>query len=120
MLVRANGQLESLVPSGPPLGVVPDAEYPQHITTFDVFDTLVVFSDGLTEARSADGTLFGEEAVAEGVQAGWELEPDELSTALVRRAEAHAGGRLSDDLTVIVIRYAGERPVGPLGYSYEI
>ncbi|MEU5235363.1 PP2C family protein-serine/threonine phosphatase [Streptomyces lydicus] len=64
-------------------------------------DWVVLCTDGVTEARGADGTFY---PLAERL-AGWtDLEPAELSRTLRRDLEGFTGGRLLDDATVLVVR----------------
>ncbi|MEU1294738.1 MULTISPECIES: GAF domain-containing SpoIIE family protein phosphatase [unclassified Streptomyces] len=61
---RADGEVAETPARGLLLGVVPDARYePAHFRLAEG-DTLVLFTDGLTEARSQDGTQFEEHAAA--------------------------------------------------------
>ncbi len=48
---RENGEVEQLRQQSLPLGVLPNAEYPAGMTTLGPGDTLVVYSDGLPDAR---------------------------------------------------------------------
>ena len=50
-LRRANGTIESLLPWGLPLGVLTTEHYDEGSVTMDPGDLLVIYSDGLTEAR---------------------------------------------------------------------
>src|SRR4051794_5009054 len=51
ILVRADGAVERLGEGGPVLGVIPDADYGQAHVALGPGDRLVLFTDGLTEAR---------------------------------------------------------------------
>ena len=90
----------------PPLGVVPDASF----TEFGIDltpDTLVVlFSDGLIEAR--DGSvLLGEERVGRIVESSSDRGPQAVVDALIAEAERHTGGDIGDDVAIVVLRYLG-------------
>ncbi|MFF7699778.1 PP2C family protein-serine/threonine phosphatase [Streptomyces lydicus] len=64
-------------------------------------DWVVLCTDGVTEARGADGTFY---PLAERL-AGWtDLEPAELARTLRTDLEGFTGGRLLDDATVLVVR----------------
>ncbi len=67
-------------------------------------DTLVVFSDGATEAISDEGEEFGDARVVEAVLANRELAPNELLTKLVRTVQVFSGREQEDDLTLLVAR----------------
>ncbi len=99
----------SLVESSPPLGVLPDTTFSEHTTLLDPTSLLVAFSDGLIEARSGNEFL-GEERVGEIVRERAAHGPAAVVSALVEQAERHSGGRIGDDVAVIVLRYTGTGP----------
>ncbi|MER5950408.1 GAF domain-containing SpoIIE family protein phosphatase [Streptomyces sp. NPDC001904] len=58
---RADGRVQAVESRGLLLGVVPDAHYSPERLHLTGSDALVLFTDGLIEARSADGTQFEEQ-----------------------------------------------------------
>jgi sigma-B regulation protein RsbU (phosphoserine phosphatase) len=98
-LRRANGIIEPLQPWGLPLGVLSTERYHEGSVTFGAGDLLVIYSDGLTEARPE---LFRDQAtLAAHVTA--EDTAGVIAQKLVDLATA-GGGQLPDDLTVVVVR----------------
>jgi hypothetical protein len=74
----------------------------------DPGDVLVVFSDGITEAMSPDGSEFGEERLLATIRAGRELPSTRLLQELLDSVREFIGGAdQSDDLTALVLRYTG-------------
>src|SRR6476646_9222026 len=69
MLIRADGAVERLGEGGPVLGVIPDAEYDQAQVSIGPGDRLVMFTDGLTEARDEADEEFGEARLLEAAVA---------------------------------------------------
>ena len=59
LLIRADGSV-SLLPltDGIALGVVPDLKYKQHKMTLGPGDTVVLYTDGVTEAQNTEGSAF--------------------------------------------------------------
>ena len=59
LLIRADGSV-SLLPltDGIALGVVPDLQYKQHRMTLAPGDTVVLYTDGVTEAQNTEGSAF--------------------------------------------------------------
>ncbi|MBE0475705.1 MAG: SpoIIE family protein phosphatase [Coriobacteriia bacterium] len=113
VLTAPEGRQSVLPVGGPPLGVVPGFEYEESTVRLRDGDWVVAFSDGLTEARGPYGALFGEEGVAALLERTWPTSPSELADALALAAEEFAGGRLTDDLAVLVFRrIAGEAAAG--------
>ena len=68
-------------------------------------DTLVLYTDGLTEARRS-GVLFGVEGVKATLSRRRGATPTELANALVAAALEHADAPLSDDVAIVVLRVA--------------
>ncbi len=91
---------------GFPLGLFADKPYPDTQLQMEPGDTILIYSDGLTEAHNPDNELYGEERV-ESVLA--EHAPQELhETMEAMRADVrrHMDGRDSfDDMTLVGIRY---------------
>ena len=59
MLIRQNDVEEAFTEGSYPVGLVPDAEYTAACLKLEPGDTLVLFSDGVTEAMDPDEQLFG-------------------------------------------------------------
>ena len=100
-LRRANGTIELLQPWGLPIGVVASEEYREGSVTLQPGDVLVIYSDGLTEARP---DLFRDR-----VTLAAQIPSDEAASVTAQRLVelATEAGPLPDDLTVVVVR----RPV---------
>jgi PAS domain S-box-containing protein len=60
LLVRSGGEVEEVGCSGKVLGVFPDAELRDTSLRLMPGEALVLYTDGVTEARSPDGDFFGE------------------------------------------------------------
>ncbi|QIY60905.1 PP2C family protein-serine/threonine phosphatase [Streptomyces sp. RPA4-2] len=92
----------------PPLGVglTDPGEVTVAVLPFAVDDTLLLFTDGVVEARDRDGVFY---PLADRV-AQW---VGQLPEALLRRVQRdlldHAGGRFGDDAALIAIRRTGEQ-----------
>jgi serine phosphatase RsbU (regulator of sigma subunit) len=96
----------SLHPS-PPLGVQAGAEHTLDVFSFEPGDTLLLYTDGVVEARDARGRFY---PLAERVARWTEDSPEALMHHLRRDLLAHAGGRLGDDAALIALhRTAVER-----------
>jgi sigma-B regulation protein RsbU (phosphoserine phosphatase) len=110
LLLRAGGGIEWLREGGVPLGVVSDASYGATAARFDPGDTLIVYSDGVTEAEgpspsSAGAPLYGEERLAEVAEAQRGQPARAMLDALLASVQAFANGtRQADDITVVVVR----------------
>ncbi len=88
------------------VGLFEMATYEQESLTLEPGDTLVVFSDGVSEAQSAAGEEFGEDRLLASVEANRSATPAEIRDRLVASVrEFTAGATQSDDITVMVLRY---------------
>jgi sigma-B regulation protein RsbU (phosphoserine phosphatase) len=101
-VVRANGTIERLEHGGPVFGVIADAEYEQAEIALQPGDRLVLFTDGLTEARDAAGEEFGEARLLEAAVRHRDCSAPALQARLAADVAAFTGARLQDDATLIV------------------
>lgn len=102
-LIAPNGEAASLVSTGPIIGAFMGVEYEPAAVTVTPGDTLVLYTDGLTEARDTSG-LFGEERLLKMVCQGSRRPVAEIVRELVAEAVAFSGGTLKDDLALLIIR----------------
>jgi serine phosphatase RsbU (regulator of sigma subunit) len=75
-------------------------------------DMLVLYTDGLTEARRA-GVLFGVEGVEATLARHRDASPAGLASALVDASLEHAAAPLSDDVAVVILRVREPRVQDP-------
>jgi phosphoserine phosphatase RsbU/P len=103
MLIRADGSVERLGEGGPVLGVVADAEYEQAHVALNAGDRVVLFTDGLTEARDSADEEFGEPRLQEAAVQHRACSAPALQARLTDAVATFTGGRLQDDATLIVL-----------------
>jgi serine phosphatase RsbU (regulator of sigma subunit) len=72
-------------------------------------DSLLLYTDGVTEARTPDGTQFGLERLIDAAQnhASDLLRPEEVVRQLVRSVLEHQNDVLADDATIVLLRWDG-------------
>jgi sigma-B regulation protein RsbU (phosphoserine phosphatase) len=76
-------------------------------------DLLVFLSDGVTEARRADGEMFGIARVVEVIQANQEASTEAMVEALARAIDTFLAGQpRQDDCTCVIARLPGGAPAG--------
>jgi sigma-B regulation protein RsbU (phosphoserine phosphatase) len=102
-LVRENGILDSLAPTGPLVAVFPDADFQNANCRLNPNDLLVLYTDGITEA-DRNGHLYGEERLEKMLTSSWTSSPEDLSRTIVDNAREFANGELADDATVLVLK----------------
>jgi sigma-B regulation protein RsbU (phosphoserine phosphatase) len=92
--------------SGLPLGLVPGYEYQATIIPVDLGDTLLIFTDGVTDAESPDGARFLQDGVRQALKTGAvsanESRPSAVGDQVIRAVQRHANGRAqSDDIALV-------------------
>jgi PAS domain S-box-containing protein len=103
MIVHANGDTEILyMLNNPPLGIIKGSWFEQASCNLMPGDRLVLYTDGISEARSDSG-LFGEEGIEQVLNAHAQATPDELVTYLLDAAKDWAHGKLRDDTALLII-----------------
>ena len=103
MLVREDGCVERLASGGPVIGVLPDAPYDQGSVATGPGDRLVLFTDGLTEARDSSDAEFGEGRLLDAAVRHRTCSAPALQARLIDEVATFTGGRLQDDATLIVL-----------------
>jgi sigma-B regulation protein RsbU (phosphoserine phosphatase) len=105
LLLRSDRSVEELSGSNMVLGIIPDARYELRKITMNPGDMLVLFSDGVTEARNSKGQELGEEGLAEFLQKHGKKTAEETVASLadqVRRwCETTTFG---DDFTIVITK----------------
>jgi sigma-B regulation protein RsbU (phosphoserine phosphatase) len=101
-VVRADGSIVRLDRGGPVLGVISGADYEQADVALAAGDRIVLFTDGLTEARDGDGEEFGEARLLAAAVRHRHCSAPALQARLTAEVAAFTGGCLQDDATLIV------------------
>jgi phosphoserine phosphatase RsbU/P len=90
------------------LGLMPAGAIESERIDLQAGDTLVLFTDGVSEAYDPDQELFGEERLLAHLEASPGASARETSLGLLDAVRRHAAGaKQSDDITVVSVRYAG-------------
>lgn len=106
--VRTSGDLEKLTRTSIALGVMEEPNIQQRMVSFSPGDTLFLYTDGLTEAFSPDGDLFGEVRLVNVMSTLQAATADEVIQAVEECLNDFvATTPLADDLTMLVIRMNG-------------
>jgi len=102
-LVLPDGTVNALDASGIVLGIDPGQEYTEVQAELPPGAALVVYTDGVVEARN-EGELYGTERLDAVISDQRLLSADALARAIADDSRRFAGGELADDLAVVVIR----------------
>lgn len=122
MIVRfATGTLVELPGVDPPLGISDDPKFEAVDTELSPGDLVVFYSDGLTEARSSEGELFGVERLRQHVLASASGTPRQIVESLHQAVRAFAGGKpIADDLTCVAVRLCRRSHLGSQTTALEL
>jgi serine/threonine protein kinase/serine phosphatase RsbU (regulator of sigma subunit) len=102
---KARPRLEE---GGVVLGLFAQADYSEHTIALAPGDTVVAFSDGVSEAYNARDEEFGEARIIETAQAFAVHPASVIADELLKRLRAHVEGtEFTDDVTILVLRYTG-------------
>jgi serine phosphatase RsbU (regulator of sigma subunit) len=104
-VVGPDGSVSTLGGRGLALGIDGGQTYESERAKLEAGSTVVLFTDGVIEARR-DGELYGEERLDALLVAERELPPQALAEAIVADCTAFAHGELGDDCAVVCIRLA--------------
>ncbi|GAB5497430.1 MAG: hypothetical protein Phyf2KO_25100 [Phycisphaerales bacterium] len=107
LLVRANsGNVEFLKSTDIPVGIAPDRYFlAGRPITFEPGDTLIVGTDGISQARDYEGEFFGFDRVVDVVRGYKDANAEQVRDAILRAAQTHEGtDQLEDDATLVVVK----------------
>lgn len=105
LLIRPDGEYRFIEYGDMPLGMFYDARYHQHFIRFERGQVMVIYTDGITEAATADGEEYGNDRFAKRVLEGIELPAKEMID-FIRKGVADFTERkfLDDDGTLFIIK----------------
>jgi sigma-B regulation protein RsbU (phosphoserine phosphatase) len=104
-LVVRGTTLTELPPGCLALALLPDAKYDEQSVDLHEGDTLVVYSDGITEAMNAEGGFFGDERFRALLTSIATRPLEEAGKAVVGAVDAFVGtARPHDDISLVLLR----------------
>ena len=106
ILIRRCVAEEAFTEGSYPVGLVPEAEYTAVCLKLEPGDTLVLFSDGVTEAMDPDEQMFGITRLKELLTGQLECPLELLQKCVLEAVENFArGAHQADDLTLLIVRF---------------
>jgi serine phosphatase RsbU (regulator of sigma subunit) len=104
-LVVRPDEVELLMPTGMPLGLMPEAVYSSNETSLEIGDSLVLYTDGITEAANPEQEEFGRERLVEVCGEHRSEPPNELARSIEKMLETFVDGvPYHDDRTLVIVR----------------
>lgn len=98
-----DGEIEitSMKPEGLALGILPDQDYEEQTFPFDVGSSIVVYTDGVVEARR-DSRLYGQYRLERRLREEEGASAPQIAFAIYQDCEAYAEDGLGDDVAIVV------------------
>jgi sigma-B regulation protein RsbU (phosphoserine phosphatase) len=104
-LLRRKGEMETLVVSGMPLGILPDVAYETSEIEIASGDVLLLYSDGITECMDKNDDQFGEGRLQEVLRQSAQGDAHSIRGAIFSAADTFRQDEpYSDDMTLIVLK----------------
>jgi serine phosphatase RsbU (regulator of sigma subunit) len=97
-----------IAPEGMPLGILPDGTFLDELVSLEDCSALMLYTDGLTEARNQQGEFYGQERLGAWLKAQTPGRPgaSELSAAFkLEMRDFQANGPINDDQTVLILAH---------------
>jgi sigma-B regulation protein RsbU (phosphoserine phosphatase) len=106
-LILRSGEATEMVSEGSfPVGLIPEAKFVAKTASLLPGDTLILFSDGVTEAMDPEEQLFGVSRLQEVLSGQHDMPLEELQKKVLKSVETFTrGASQSDDITVLFLRY---------------
>jgi phosphoserine phosphatase RsbU/P len=109
LVVRSGVQISELDATGTPVGLVEGATFEVAERQLAAGDKLIIYTDGVTEAQDPGGAFFGKKRLWELAVAHAGGTCSEIHDAIQAAVAAFTeGAAQSDDITLVVLEYAGE------------
>ena len=105
LLIRSDDDVELLMPTGMPLGLMPEAVYSSSETSLEVGDSLVLYTDGITEAANPEQEEFGRERLVKICGEHRTESPRDLAGSIEKVVDTFVDGvPYHDDRTLVILR----------------
>lgn len=104
LLKKAAGEWETLDASGPVLGIFDDVIYEDRFRRFEPGDLLILYTDGVTEARDGTGTFFEEQGIRRSVEGVNGMPAQQIAQRIAEALDRFSPGPPDDDRTLLIVR----------------
>jgi serine phosphatase RsbU (regulator of sigma subunit) len=103
-LLRDGAEPQPLPNTGIPLGIMPDVTWTTETAALESGDTLVLYTDGVSEAQNASREMFEDERLLDAVQSSREHTPQAVQDAILAAVDRFVGNVPQyDDITLMVV-----------------
>ncbi len=104
ILQRADGELVLLEAEGLPIGIFPNYQWEERRIPLSQGDRLILFTDGVSEARNSQGQLYGLNRLLDRITERRSGSLEELLDTILRDVKSHSGPNFeSDDVALVMM-----------------
>jgi sigma-B regulation protein RsbU (phosphoserine phosphatase) len=103
LLAHPERNPESLPSTGPPIGVIGDAEFEEKVVALQAGDRILLYSDGITEASNQTGEMFGAARLHRMIWDAAAIPPEELLQNILKEVLSWSYDGPSDDLSLLIL-----------------
>ncbi|MCX8051899.1 MAG: serine/threonine-protein phosphatase [Chlorobi bacterium] len=101
----SSGRIAALEPTGPILGIAPNQRFSVENINMQHGDVLLIVTDGILEAQSPDGQLYGQARLEEHLRRSAGEQPRTIAMRILEDVQHFsAGAQYSDDRTIVVLK----------------
>ena len=105
ILLKKSGEIVRLKSGGIPLGFLKDFIYEEESIVMETGDTLIIYSDGITEAMDDESREYSEEKLLALCKDFRDFSADEIKTRIMSEVQSHAQNvAQSDDMTLLILK----------------
>jgi serine phosphatase RsbU (regulator of sigma subunit) len=114
LLADGTNETRSVSPKGLPLGIAPETSFPEETLPLDEWSCAMLYTDGLTEMRNADGTLYSQARLETWLSRNTRQSPtaEQLKERLLEELHEFQSEGPQDDQTFLFLTYEGARRQG--------
>jgi len=104
-MIICNNKIEEMETKSPALGLITDAIFNEQIIDLHPQEYLIIYSDGLTEARNEMGSFYGEDRLKQSLTKTENLSSKNLGEKVLDEVNSFIGkAKAHDDLTIAVVK----------------
>ena len=104
LVLRGDGGVETVTAEGVALALLEDTEYTATVFELAPGDTMLLYTDGVTEARGADG-MFGEQRLVSTLSGLAGLKASAVTDQIAIAVTSHLDDHQRDDIALVALRY---------------
>jgi sigma-B regulation protein RsbU (phosphoserine phosphatase) len=105
-VLRKDGSVEEVGQEGTVLGLLPEIDVNDKAVDLEPGEVMVLYTDGVTEARGEDGKLFGGWKLRNLLSSCGGLNADEVAGKIAKTILEYQNGDPRDDIAILALRVA--------------